>query len=64
MPTQDAAARAANDIIENMRSRSGGDHWWDGIDDAIQEEIRAEWAELIRQRVERAGAERGRYHGA
>lgn len=37
----------ADNIIDDMCGRSGGDHWFESCDKEIQKEIRNEWADII-----------------
>ena len=42
-------SNAAAGIAADICDRSGGDGWWDGIDDDTQQEILQSWQEIIRQ---------------
>lgn len=41
----------AQEIVEDMTGRAGGDWWWDSLDEEIKQEILQEWAGIIREGV-------------
>ncbi len=43
----DTVAQIVYEIIEDMRGRSGGDHWYDSADEKTQDEIQDVWSEII-----------------
>ena len=42
-------------ILDDLTGRSGGDGFWDGIDEDIQEEIKEEWGKLITAKLNEYG---------
>lgn len=46
---KDAYQKAVDAIIKDMCGRSGGDHWFEGCDEEIQQALRDEWAAILRK---------------
>lgn len=42
-----SAVMIVDAIVDNIKGRSGGDHWWDSIDEEIQLEIKDEWEKIV-----------------
>ncbi len=39
------------EIIDFLRDRGGFDHWWDGIDEETQEEIKEGLEEIVKNKL-------------
>jgi hypothetical protein len=46
-PVERAAGDAVEEIIDDLRSRSGLRHVWDGIDHVTLREIRIAWSTIV-----------------
>jgi hypothetical protein len=55
MTLEQLKQRIAARIIDDLCGRSGGDHWFEGCDPEIQDEIRSAWADIIETEIEKAG---------
>lgn len=51
--TSDNATRAVDAIVKDLCDRYGIEHEWHLINSETQDEIRAEWADIIRREYEK-----------
>jgi len=47
----DIADKIIDEIVKDIVGRSGLGNEWDGIDDSIKNEIKLEWADIIRKNM-------------
>lgn len=51
----EVAERIVDAIIADLTNRSGGDSWFNGCDNFMQQEIRLEWTRLVSWTISRHG---------